>query len=198
MFFLLVFGLYRLLHWVTISTILCCVQTGEGCRTKRSDLHCWSYRTNHWILFFLSNSRRTITAVERWLHMSRRSLLTVRRVVTLQVTFALILIVFFASVIYFWYYTTKFLKLFITVFVFGAILCIFITQVFAYFKVFRIIRQHQSQIQTNQNVIDIEKYKKSVFTILYILMMFLLSYVPYVCGLLVVTILDYFGITLSP
>ena len=41
----------------------------------------------------------TITAVERWLHMSRKSLLTVRRVVTLYATFALILIVFFASVL---------------------------------------------------------------------------------------------------
>ena len=107
----------------------------------------------------LTGTMMTITAVERWLHMSRRSLLTVRRVVTLNVTFALILIVFFASVIYFWYYRTKFLKLFITVFVFGAMLCIFITQVFAYFKVFRIIRQHQSQIQANQNAIDIENTK---------------------------------------
>ncbi|XP_020622052.1 olfactory receptor 4F21-like [Orbicella faveolata] len=139
----------------------------------------------------------TITAVERWLHMSRRSLLTVRRVVMLYVTFVLFLIVFFASLMYYWYHSTEFLKLFITVFVFGAALCFFIT-VFAYFKVFRIIRHHQSQIQTNQNAIDIGKYKKSVFTILCILTLFLLSYVPHVCGLLAVNIMGYFGITLSP
>ena len=83
----------------------------------------------------------TITAVERWLHMSRRSLLTVRRVLILYVTFALLLIAFFASLMYYWYYSTEFLRLFFTVFVFGAALCFFIT-VFAYFKVFRIIR-HQ-------------------------------------------------------
>ena len=138
----------------------------------------------------------TITALERWLHMSRRSLLTVRRVLILYATFALILILFFASLMYHWYYSTEFLRLFITVSVFGAIFCFF-TSVFSYFKVFRIIRQHQSQIQTNQNAIDIKKYKKSVFTILYILTMFLLSYVPYVCGLLVVNSMGYYGITSS-
>lgn len=139
----------------------------------------------------------TITAVERWLHMSRRSLLTVRRVFILYVTLVLLLMVFFASLMYCWYYSTEFLRPFVTVFVFGPALCIAITVV-AYFDVFRIIRHHQSQVQTNQNAISIEKYKKSVYTILYILTMFLLSYVPHVCGLLVVNIVGYFGITLSP
>ncbi len=73
----------------------------------------------------------------------------------------------------------------------GEALSIFIS-VFAYFKVFQIIRGHQSQVQTNQNAIDIKKYQKSVFTILYILAIFLLSYVPYVCCLLVVSIMDKF------
>ena len=59
---------------------------------------------------------------------------------------------------------------------------------FSYFKVFRIIRHHQSQIQTNRNAIDIDKYKKSVFTICYFLAIFLLSYVPYVCTLAAVNI----------
>ena len=45
-------------------------------------------------------------------------------------------------------------------------------------------------MQTNLNVIDIEKYKKSVFTILYILAIFLLRYVPFVCCLLVISITD--------
>ena len=129
--------------------------------------------------------------------MSRRSLLTVRRVFILYVTLVLLLMVFFASLMYYWYYSTEFLRPFITVFVFGAALCIAITFV-AYFNVFRIIRHHQSQVQTNQNAISIEKYKKSVYTILSILTMFLLSYVPHVCGLLVVNIVGYFGITLSP
>ena len=46
----------------------------------------------------------TIIAVERWLHMSRRSLLTVRRVLILYITFTVYLIVFFACYVYLLYY----------------------------------------------------------------------------------------------
>ncbi|XP_078373849.1 putative G-protein coupled receptor 45 [Oculina patagonica] len=134
----------------------------------------------------------TIMAVERWLHMSRRSLLTVRRVVVIYITFVVLLIAFFAGRVYNWYYTNEPFSIFIVIFILGAALCFFIT-VFAYFKVFQIIRHHQSQVQTNQNAIDIEKYRKSVFTILYILSIFLLSYVPFVCCFLVISIMDEFG-----
>ncbi|XP_078356376.1 melanocyte-stimulating hormone receptor-like [Oculina patagonica] len=134
----------------------------------------------------------TIIAVERWLHMSRRSLLTVRRVVIIYITFVVLLLAFFAFQAYSWYYTKRFFGAFTVIFILGEPLCIFIT-FFAYFKVFQIIRHHQSQVQTNQNSIDIEKYQKSVFTILYILAIFFLSYGPYVCCLLIVIIMDEFG-----
>ncbi|XP_078372301.1 uncharacterized protein LOC144655974 [Oculina patagonica] len=134
----------------------------------------------------------TIIAVERWLHMSRRSLLTVRRVVIIYITFVVLLLSFFACQVYSWYYTKRFFSVFTVIFILGAALCIFIT-FFAYFKVFQIIRHHQSQVQTNQNSIDIEKYQKSVFTILYILAIFLLSYGPYVCCLFIVIIMDELG-----
>ena len=134
----------------------------------------------------------TIMAVERWLHMSRRSLLTVRRVVILYIVSTVLLIVLNACHMYNWYLTNKNFSALIVIFFFGAVLCFFITG-FSYFKVFRIIRHHQSQIQTNRNAIDIEKYKKSVFTILYILALFLLSYVPFVCCFLVVYVMDIFG-----
>lgn len=56
---------------------------------------------------------------------------------------------------------------------------------FSYFKVFRIIRRQQRQIQANQSsqclrqsIITL-KYKKSVSTILYILLLFLLCYSAY-------------------
>ena len=133
----------------------------------------------------------TIIAVERWLHMSRRSLLTVRRVVILYTTSAVLLIAFSSYHMYNWYYTKRFFTTYAFLFVFGAILCFFITG-FSYFKVFRIIRHHQSQIQTNRNAVDIEKYKKSVFTILCILALFLLSYVPFVSCFLVVYLMDVF------
>ena len=134
----------------------------------------------------------TLIAVERWLHMSRRTLLTVRRVATLYITSAVLLIVLDAVHMYGWYYTNRNFRTVIVIFVFCTTLC-FVLTAFAYYKVYRIIRHHQSQIRASENPIDMEKYKKSVFTILYILALFLLSYVPYVGCLLVVNILDIFG-----
>ena len=93
---------------------------------------------------------------------------------------------------YGWYYTNRNFKAVIVIFVLCTTLC-FVPRAFAYYKVYRIIRQHKNQIQNNENVIDMEKYEKSVFTILYILALFLFSYVPYVCFLLVVNILEIFG-----
>jgi len=137
----------------------------------------------------LTGTLMTIIAVERWLHMSRRSLLTVRRVVTLYITCLFALLVFFAGHIYNWSYTNEFFSPFILLLLLGAVFNFSLT-LFAYFKVFQIIRQHQSQVQTNQNSIDIKKYKKSVFTILYILAIFLLSYAPYLVCVLVVSVMD--------
>ncbi|XP_078374354.1 adenosine receptor A3-like [Oculina patagonica] len=137
----------------------------------------------------------TIMAVERWLHMSRRSLLTVRRVVIIYITFVVLLLAFFACQVYN-LYTNRTSNAFFVLFILGAALCILIT-FFAYFKVFQIIRQHQSQVQTNQNAINIQKYKKSVFTILYILAIFFLSYVPFVCSVLVFSIMNLIGNELS-
>ncbi len=61
--------------------------------------------------------------------------------------------------------------------------CVIVASV-AYFKVFRIIRGYQQQIQDNmsqnaaQLAINFAKYKKSVFTILYILSIFYIGYLP--------------------
>jgi len=141
-----------------------------------------------YLLSFLTVIVITIMAVERWLHMSRRSLLTVRRVVIIYIISAVLLIVLSAWHIYNWSYTNENFSAFIVVFCIGSVLCFFITG-FSYFKVFRIIRNHQSQIQTNRNTIDIDKYRKSVFTICYILAILLVSYVPYVCNLAVNSIM---------
>ena len=137
----------------------------------------------------LTGTMMTIIAVERWLHMSRRSLLTVRRVVTLYIACLLVLLAFFAGQIYHRSYTNEFFSVFIVLLLLGAALNFSLT-LFAYFRVFQIIRQHQSQVQTNQNAIDIKKYKKSVFTILYILTIFLLSYAPFLVCVLVVSVVD--------
>ncbi len=80
----------------------------------------------------------------------------------------------------------------------GIIRKLFVPTVFAYFKVFKIIREHRSQVQANQNATGIEKYKKSISTILYILaVFFILSYLPYVCCLLALSIAKKFGTKLS-
>ena len=160
-------------------------------------MFCIAGLISHSIAYYFSSLTvvvMTIIAVERWLHMSRRSLLTVRRVVILYVTIAALLLPLVAGGYMYGRYGTnkKFSSLLGVIFVLAAALC-FSLIIFAYFKVFRIIRQHQSQVQTNQNAIDIEKYKKSVFTILYILAIFLLSYVPFVGYVLALGIMDKYG-----
>ena len=131
----------------------------------------------------------TLIAVERWLHMSRRSLLTVRRVVILCITFVVFLIIFDACYIYSKYTeNTSLLRAGFVIFSLAASLCLVLT-IFAYFKVFRIIRQHQHQVHTNQNASNMKKYRKSIFTILYILAIFLIGYLPYLCCVLVIFVI---------
>ena len=63
----------------------------------------------------------------------------------------------------------------------------FVTTSFAYFKVYKILRHHQKRVQeheTSQNfgqpAIDLAKYKKSVVSILYILLLFTFWFLPFV------------------
>ena len=71
------------------------------------------------------------------------------------------------------------------------ILCYLTTSV-AYFKVFRIIRQHQQRIQGNQScqnfgqqAIDLAKYKKSIISILYMFALFSVCFLPLAVTVLV-------------
>ncbi|KAJ7353803.1 hypothetical protein OS493_032388 [Desmophyllum pertusum] len=153
------------------------------------------YDVNSWPTFYLSTRAIgggcfeyffymtilviTFMSIERWLHMSRRSLITVRRAcfVVAVLSFLPIPFVVFRvkdsrSIAYF--LANIFLVLF----------CLTVTSV-AYFKVFRIIRRHQQQIHANglsqnlaQPAINFEKYKKSVFSILYIVAVFYIGYMP--------------------
>ena len=125
----------------------------------------------------------TVISIERWLHMSRRSLVTRRRagklvVVLMLLPMPLALFRFLdankgshghgSNIALFIYF----------------LICL-ISTTFAYCKVFRIIREHQQQVQANeaarnrgQPAIDLAKYKRSVFTILYILTVFYTCYLP--------------------
>lgn len=125
----------------------------------------------------------TVMSIERWLHMSRRSLITVRRACLIVV------FLFFLPIPVIGYHVLHKMNQVATP---GAdatstlIIPFLLTATsVAYFKVFRIIRRHQKQIQANemtqrfaQPAINFAKYKKSVFSILYILVIFYMGYVP--------------------
>ena len=123
----------------------------------------------------------TVMSIERWLHMARQSLVTVRRarvILAVLVLLPIPLVVqrlasdFSSS---YENYVANF-----SVF----LVCIFVTST-AYFKVFRIVRRHQQQIHPCESpenfatpATNFKKYTKSVFSILYIVIIFYVSYFP--------------------
>ena len=120
-----------------------------------------------------------LMSIERWLHMNRRSLLTRRRTCFIVAVVSLLLIPVAAIRSDTRYDYASIIILLIVFFS-----CVLVTSV-AYFKVFRIIRHHQQQVHSNESsqnfgqpAIDLAKYKKSVFTILYILCVFYVFYLP--------------------
>ena len=125
----------------------------------------------------------TLMSIERWLHMTRRSLLTVRRSSFIVAAMMIILIPMAAVRL------THILKRISdpvsTTVSFVILLFCVITTSIAYFKVFKIIRCHQLQVTVNESsqnfgqpAINLAKYKKSVFTILYILALLFASILP--------------------
>ena len=109
----------------------------------------------------------TLVSIERWLHMSRRSLVTSRGGQ---------------------YFTVGLLL---------AMLACYLTTSFASFRVYRIIRQHQQQVQANeasqnyaQQAIHLAKYKKSVITMLLILASLSLCFIPFAISSGIIVSLD--------
>ena len=131
---------------------------------------CGSYFT------FLSVILVTLMSIERWLHMARRYLLTVRRCCIIVSTVCVLLIPVAV------FKRNDPLKKF----AFSLFSVCLVTTSIAYFNVYRIIRRHQQQIQPQnespencgQPAINVAKYKKSVFTVLYIVAVFYITYVP--------------------
>ena len=63
----------------------------------------------------------------------------------------------------------------------------YLTTSFAYYKVYRIIRHHQQQVQarvTTQNfgqpVIDLAKFKKSLASMMFVVLLFSFCFIPYI------------------
>ena len=114
-------------------------------------------------------------SVERWLHMPRRSLLTVRRTYAITSVLTALPIALAVNHVITVLKETEYDH---TPYIVFLISCLIVTSI-AYFKLFRIIRRHQQQIQSSevshgfgQPSIDFAKCKKSVFSILYILLVF--------------------------
>ena len=127
----------------------------------------------------------TLMSIERWLHMSRRSLVTSRRGCVAVVILSLLPI---PAVVFRILANGE--KTYIhnmRVAMMANILPCFLITSLAYFKVYRIIRRHQHQVQANeisqnsgQPAVDFAKFKKSVASMLYILLLFSVSFLPYI------------------
>lgn len=122
-------------------------------------------------------------SIERWLHMTRRSLLTVRRSSFIVASMMVVLIPMAA--VRFTHILKQISDPVWTTVSFVIFLFFILTTSIAYFKVFKIIRRHQLQVTANESsqnfgqpAINLAKYKKSVFTILYILALLFASVLP--------------------
>ena len=136
---------------------------------------------------------RHVMSIERWLHMSRRSLVTMRRTYIAIAVLLLLPIPFAVCRVLNNPFNIAVNVASSTLLIF----CLVITPV-AYFKVFQIIRAHQQQIHSSelfqnaaQPAMHMAKYKKSVFTILYILAIFLICYLPIAISFGLIPVLNY-------
>lgn len=126
-----------------------------------------------------------LMSVERWMHMSRRSLVTARRgflsVVILMIIPIPIVVFCVLWTAYQRYSTTS------EIMIITLLLSCYLTTSFAYFKVYRIIRHHQLQVQANETsrnsgrqAIDLAKFRKSVASMSYIIVLLSFCFIPYV------------------
>ncbi|XP_073248761.1 lutropin-choriogonadotropic hormone receptor-like [Porites lutea] len=125
----------------------------------------------------------TLMSIERWLHMTRQSSITSRGGCLIAAVSLVVPIPFVVLQGIYFYKDSFKLEVGTTMGVY--LLSCYLATTVAYFKVFRIIRRHQQQIRGNQScqsvgkrAIDLAKYKKSVISILYILVLFSFSFLP--------------------
>ena len=132
----------------------------------------------------------TLMSLERWLHMTRRSVFTNRRV---GGVFAILISLPMPFItLYMWpTKSVKYKEIAKSAGILYAVICFILTPL-SYFKVFKIIRQHQQQVHSNQvcqvshtPAFNLSKYKKSVDTILYLLAVFTLGFTPALIWLII-------------
>ena len=141
-------------------------------------------------IYFVTVTMVTITlmSIERWLHMSRRFHLTSNRRRFTTILSMILLCPTPAIVIRLKCYEDNLFS----ALVLAEMLSCYLLTFFAHFKVYKIIRRHQHQIQASnlsqnfgQPAIDLAKYKKSVSSMLYILLLFSICYIPYIVSILI-------------
>ena len=127
----------------------------------------------------------TLMSIERWLHMSRRSLVSSNR--GCFAVIILLLIPIPAVVCRVLVNENEIYGKHIYIITMTLMFCSYLTTAFAYYKVYRLIRHHQQQVQANEasqnygrQVIDLVKYKKSVASILYIVALFSVCFIPFI------------------
>ena len=126
----------------------------------------------------------TLISIERWQHMSRRSMVTSHRG-CLTVTSVLLLPIPLAILRCFFTDAKETYEREVYIAIMTMVLFCFVTTSFAYFNVYWIIRHHKRQVRANEKSqnfgqpgIDLAKYKKSVVSILYILLLFSVCFLP--------------------
>lgn len=149
-------------------------------------------RLIHWIAGFVCAGVSVMTiatiSVDKWLalylHLRYKEVITVSRV--LKVVFAYWFFCVAAGVSLFIANSDRYWTLIPL-----PVLCISLTTTLvAYIKVFHVLRRHQNQIRAQtlsawNNVTNMKKYKKSVLTMLYVLIMFLTCYTPFLTAMAV-------------
>ena len=138
-------------------------------------------------LTFVSFSAITVISFDRYLalalHLRYAAIVTVNRVIKLIL---LAFVILFPTSIYFWFSNVEWFKK--VVLCLGLVFAIvgIIAIPFSYVRIFTILRRHRKQIRDQNSMatrthMDISKYRRSVFTIIYALCTLLLSYLP--CGI---------------
>lgn len=137
----------------------------------------------------------TFMAIERRLHMARRSLLNVRRVCMICSIILIVPVPFVAFRIQSIMECHQLNDIDVATSVAGVV-CLTIASV-AYFKVYGIILRHRQHVRANeptqnfgQPAIHLVKYKRSVCTILCILALFYVTYIPLIVFTIVLSSLN--------
>ena len=121
----------------------------------------------------------TLMSIERWLHMSGGFSFTSHR------RFLVLVVILFLPIplVALYFLNPPSFPIVISIEMFIS----YCVTSFAYFKIYRIIRSHQNQTQANRipgnfghSAIDVTKYKRSVATILYILLLFSICFLPFI------------------